>query len=99
MTSESFSVIQGNGSTLNLSDLTALSIPTQLWEVEKISICPSGHTAWSVFWIAKDSCLSEMIKTTAILEKVGDVWKVVHAHSSVVVSLEQAKFSLAATRQ
>jgi SnoaL-like domain len=88
--------VQSSGNSLSLGDLTAVCSPTQLWEVEKIRVCGAGHTAWAVFWVAKDSTLSALSKTTGIFEKKGEDWKIVHAHSSEWTTLEAAKLSVAA---
>ena len=95
---EGFTSIQADGSTLSLSDLTAMYLPTQLWEIEKINISVDKKSAWSVFWVAQDSSLSQLTKTTAILEKQGDEWKLIHAHSSQSISLDAAKASLKASQ-
>lgn len=91
--------MQSSGDSLSLGDLTAVCSPTQLWEVEKIRVCSSGLTAWAVFWVAKDSTLSALTKTTAIFEKKGDDWRIVHAHSSQWTTLEAAKLSVAGGKQ
>jgi ketosteroid isomerase-like protein len=93
--SEDFFAVQSSGNSLSLADLTAVSSPTQLWEVEKIRVCSSGLTAWAIFWVAKDSTLSALTKTSAIFEKNGENWKIVHAHSSEWTTLEAAKLSVA----
>jgi hypothetical protein len=64
-------------------DLMAVSAPTQLWNIEKLSVCTAGQTAWCVFWVGKDSSQSVLTKTTAILEKRGGAWKMVHAQASL----------------
>jgi hypothetical protein len=83
--------------TSTVGDLMAVSAPTQLWNIEKISVCAASQSAWCVFWVSKDSSLTELTKTTAILEKRGGAWKVVHAQASLSCPVEQASASLAAS--
>ena len=98
ISAEGFTAIQANGSTLSRSEITAVCLPTHLWEVESIKISSGGDSAWCVFWVAQDSDLIALTKTTGILDKHGDDWKVVHTHSSMSVSLDEAKSSLERSR-
>ena len=98
ITSEGFTSIQPNGSTLSLTEITAVCQPTLLWEVERISMSSHGDSAWCIFWVSQDSNLSALTKTTAVLEKHGNDWKIVHSHSSQPTSLDEAKSSLATSR-
>lgn len=85
LTSDSFSLIVGDGRVMNTADLMASASATgsKLWAIDKIEILPGGSHAWSVFYATEGNNEALVSHYTALLQASADSkWVLTHAQKS-----------------
>lgn len=77
----SFTWIIGNGQTISVGDLFAAAPVTgsTIRTFDRLHVCPAGHTAYATYWVVDEGSETH---NTAVLQKEGGVWSLVHVQSS-----------------
>lgn len=80
----SFSLILANGQTVSLQDMSAVApvSGSTLGAVDRLHVCPAGHTAYATFWAVEGATQTH---NTAVLQKESEAWVVMHVQKSAAV--------------
>lgn len=77
-------LIDGTGKTVEISSLSK----SELYFIEPITLCECGFIAWVVFWVSTP--FVGVTRSTAIVKKIDNKWKVNHVQSSSNISFSDA---------
>ena len=77
-------LIDGTGKNVEVSSLSK----SELYFVEPITLCECGFLAWVVFWVSTP--FVGVTRSTAIVKKIDNKWKVHHVQSSSNIGFSDA---------